>query len=75
MLEPPKVLGLTKFTESQAVYGVTVKCPGNEQWALEREIRARATSALQAAGIQVALPTTIIGPGLAPDEVDKPSSP
>lgn len=76
MLEPPNVLGLTKFTESQAVYGVTVKCPGNEQWALEREIRARATSALQAAGIQVALPTTIIGPGLAPDEEpDKPSSP
>ena len=57
MLEPPTVLGLTRFEAGQAIYAVVVKCPGNKQWALEREVRTRAVSALQAAGIKAILPT------------------
>lgn len=51
MLEPPSVLGLMGFETNQANYGISLKCPANEQWALEREIRARVMSAFQEAGI------------------------
>lgn len=53
MLEPPTVLGLTSFEPTSAIYSVSVKCPVNKQWAVEREIRARAVSAFRDAGIQV----------------------
>lgn len=59
MLDSPSVLGLTQFDKGRAIYALTVKCPGNQQWALEREIRVRVISALQAAGIKVALPTNL----------------
>lgn len=52
LLEPPTVLGLTSFTPPNAIYTVTVKCPANQQWSVEREVRARAMAALQAAGIK-----------------------
>lgn len=52
MLAPPTVLGLTSFETTQANYSILVKCPGNQQWALEREVRVRAMTALQAAGIK-----------------------
>lgn len=57
MLEPPTVLGLTRFEAGQAIYAVVVKCPGNKQWALEREVRTRAVSALGRTGIKAILPT------------------
>ncbi len=57
MLEPPNVLGMTGFAPGQTNYQIVVKCPGNQQWAVEREVRARVIAALQQAGIKA--PTTI----------------
>lgn len=59
MLEPPTVLGLMSFEGAQANYGVSLKCPANEQWALERELRARVMTAFQQADI--AGPTPLLG--------------
>lgn len=59
MIEAPNVLGLTKFENGQAIYAVVVKCPGNKQWALEREVRARAIAALRKAGVHVSWPTNL----------------
>ena len=55
MLEAPKVLGMTGFEPGQANYLVVVKCPGNQQWAVEREFRARVMTAFQDAGIKAPL--------------------
>ncbi|MGI5952319.1 MAG: mechanosensitive ion channel family protein [Brooklawnia sp.] len=56
MLEPPAVLGLMSFEATHANYGVLLKCPANQQWALERELRARTIAAFQEAGIKGPLP-------------------
>ena len=64
MLEPPTVLGLMGFENTHANYGVSLKCPANEQWALERELRARVMTAFQDAGI--AGPTPLLGPPVQP---------
>lgn len=53
MLEPPTVLGLSSFEQGQANYQVMFKSPTDQQWALERELRARAMTAFSAAGIRV----------------------
>ena len=55
MLESPKVLGMTGLEGGQANYLIVVKCPGDQQWAVEREIRARVMSAFQDAGIKAPL--------------------
>lgn len=56
MLEPPTVLGLTGFEPNQANYLITVKCPTNKQWGVERELRLRIMTAFQAAGISAPAP-------------------
>lgn len=52
-MEPPTVLGLTAFEASRAIYTITVKCPTNKQWAVERELRSRVMTAFQSANIQI----------------------
>ncbi|NNG19493.1 mechanosensitive ion channel family protein [Naumannella sp. ID2617S] len=52
MLDTPQVLGLTNFNDRLMNFTVLAKCPGNEQWAVEREIRARAMTVLREAGIR-----------------------
>ena len=56
MLEPPTVLGLTRFEAQHAIYTITVKCPPNQQWAVEREVRARVMAGFQAAGVKAPSP-------------------
>lgn len=41
VLEPPSTLGISAVTDFSATYSISVKCRGNEQWAVERELRAR----------------------------------
>lgn len=52
MLEPPQVLGLTSFDATQATYTVMTKCPANQQWDIEREVRARALVLFRQAGVR-----------------------
>lgn len=51
-MEPPRVLGLSNFEAQHAIYTITVKCPTNQQWAVERELRSRVITALKQAGIK-----------------------
>lgn len=59
MLEPPTVLGLSSFEQGQANYQVMLKSPTDQQWALERELRARAMTAFAAAGIRTPQQTSL----------------
>lgn len=52
MLESPAVLGLNNFNDQVMNFAIMAKCPGNGQWAVEREIRARAMTALREAGVR-----------------------
>lgn len=52
MLEAPTVLGLNSITSTEMNFTVSLKCPANKQWAVEREFRARAVVALREAGIK-----------------------
>lgn len=62
LLEEPSVLGLTNFDSYIANYGVSLKCLGNQQWAVERAVRANALEALRAAGIEaLATPVRTLG--------------
>lgn len=63
ILEPPTVLGLSSFELAHAVYQITVKCPANQQWGVERELRARSIAALAEAGIEA---PQLPNPGLLP---------
>lgn len=47
MLEPPTVLGLNSFDSSTMTFVILLKCPGNQQWDVERAVRARAVLAFQ----------------------------
>lgn len=51
VLEPPTVLGVMRVEATQAIYQITVKCPANQQWGVERELRARSLAALATAGV------------------------
>lgn len=62
LLDEPSVLGLTSFDSYIANYGVSLKCLGNQQWAVERAVRANALDALRQAGIEtLATPVRSIG--------------
>lgn len=52
LLETPTVLGLSNFNDRVMNFTVMAKSPGNEQWSVEREIRARAMTVLREAGIR-----------------------
>jgi small conductance mechanosensitive channel len=58
MLEPPQVLGLSEFDSTQMVFTIMTKCPATQQFAVEREVRARAVIAMQEN--QVKSPTQLI---------------
>lgn len=51
LLEDPSVLGLSSFNAYIANYGVLVKCRGNQQWGVERAVRAAALKEFQEAGV------------------------
>lgn len=52
MLEEPMLLGLTDVDDITASYQITIKCPPNQQWTVEREIRARALTIFSQRGIR-----------------------
>lgn len=54
LLESPVVLGLGALDANQQVFQISIKTPANKQWAVEREIRARALQAFQKNAIQTA---------------------
>jgi small conductance mechanosensitive channel len=58
MLEKPTVLGLSEFDNTQMVFTIMTKCPATQQWAVEREVRARAVIAMQETHIKS--PTQLI---------------
>lgn len=59
MLEAPVVLGLGSFDTNTANYQIMIKCPANQQWDVEREIRSRALSVLSQASVHT--PHQMIG--------------
>ena len=61
MLEAPTVLGLQSFDSSTMTFVIVAKCPGNQQWDVERAIRARAVLAFQE--------NHILSPGLLVENV------
>lgn len=61
LLEPPSVLGVESMGPGEMVMRIMVKTQPNQQWGVQREIRARAKTALASAGISapvVISPTT-----------------
>ncbi len=54
ILSTPEALGLSGVEVARANYLIVVKCPANQQWGVERELRARALAALTTAGIEIA---------------------
>ncbi len=74
MLDEPMLLGLTKMDATTATYQVMIKCPPNEQWDVEREIRVRALTTMSQQGIRMPrqLIATVSAPG-AESTQDMPS--
>lgn len=50
-LDRPKVLGVDAVDDTAARYGVVIKCPGNQQWEAQRELRRRVLQRFQDEGI------------------------
>lgn len=74
MLEAPTLLGLTEVDATTATYQVMIKCPPNEQWGVEREIRVRALTTMSQQGLRMPrqLIATVAAPG-AESTQDMPS--
>jgi small-conductance mechanosensitive channel len=51
MLEPPEIWGAQEISSTEVTMRIVVKTAPLRQWGVEREIRARAKAALDAAGI------------------------
>lgn len=51
LLDEPAVLGLSNFDSYIANYGILVKCRGNQQWGVERAIRAASLKVFQENGV------------------------
>jgi len=58
LIDPPEVLGVEQITVEGAVLRTTVKTTSDSQWRIGRELRARLTDALAAAGIAAQLPNS-----------------
>ena len=54
MLEPPEVWGAQEITSTEVTMRIVVKTAPLRQWGVEREMRARVKTALDAAGIRPA---------------------
>lgn len=68
MLEEPKMLGLSDLDASTASYQISIKCPANAQWEVEREIRSRSLSTLSQAGVRMPVTTVATVPAHTADE-------
>jgi small-conductance mechanosensitive channel len=76
LIEPPEVLGVEQITVEGAVLRTTVKTVSDAQWRIGREMRARLSDALAAAGIAAQLPNSrvYLRPGAAPTPVQDPAA-
>jgi small-conductance mechanosensitive channel len=54
MLEPPEIWGAQEISSTEVTMRIVVKTAPLRQWGVEREMRARAKAALDAAGIHPA---------------------
>lgn len=73
ILEPPEVLGIESFGESQVIIKVLVRTLPQRQWDVARELRRRIKMAFEKEGIEVPYPTRIHLTrieSLPPDEQD-----
>ncbi|WP_052466893.1 mechanosensitive ion channel family protein [Mobilicoccus massiliensis] len=72
LLAEPDVAGVESITGSALTIRVFAKCATNKHWAVQREFRERAVTALEAAGIRGPL---LAVPAPAPPTGPQPSSP
>lgn len=68
MLEEPSMLGLSALDATTASYQISIKCPANSQWDVEREIRSRALSTLSQAGVRMPVTRVATVPPHTADE-------
>jgi small conductance mechanosensitive channel len=59
ILEPPEVLGIESFGESQVIIKVLVKTLPQRQWEVAREFRKRIKAAFEKEGIEMPYPTRV----------------
>ena len=59
ILEPPEVLGIESFGESQIIIKVLVKTLPQRQWEVAREFRRRIKAAFEKEGIEMPYPTRV----------------
>ncbi|WP_337287067.1 mechanosensitive ion channel family protein [Candidatus Methylomirabilis sp.] len=59
ILEPPEVLGIESFGESQVIIKVLVKTLPQRQWEVAREFRGRVKATFEKEGIEVPYPTQV----------------
>ncbi len=60
VLEPPEVQGLMTLTDQSMQLRLVIKMKAMEQWAAERELRARIKQALDERGIEVPYPRRVL---------------
>ena len=60
ILEPPKVLGIEAFGESQITIQVLVKTLPQKQWEVARELRKRIKAAFDKEGIEIPYPHRVL---------------
>jgi len=60
ILEPPKVLGIEAFGESQVTIQVLVKTLPQKQWEVARELRKRIKAAFDKEGIEIPYPHRVL---------------
>ncbi|KAB2960069.1 MAG: mechanosensitive ion channel family protein [Candidatus Methylomirabilis oxygeniifera] len=59
ILEPPEVLGIESFGESQVTIKVLVKTLPQRQWEVARELRRRIKATFEKEGIEIPFPTQV----------------
>jgi small conductance mechanosensitive channel len=59
ILEPPEVLGIESFGESQITIKVLVKTLPQRQWEVARELRRRIKATFEKEGIEIPFPTQV----------------
>jgi moderate conductance mechanosensitive channel len=60
ILEPPQILGVERFGESELVIRMTIKTAPLKQWEVGRELRKRIKARFDERGIQMPLPHRVL---------------
>ena len=60
ILEPPQILGVERFGESEMVIRMTIKTAPLKQWEVGRELRKRIKARFDERGIQMPLPHRVL---------------